>query len=131
MNGTEHLVNRHVLNSVMSEKQITDHSIALRLAPILRCSIKAVAVRIGVIRKGQTISVDAVFLRELERALDIESGSLFGEAITKGEIQRNKRLRESDRNQAIQKIKLLISKDGRKKTVEVDKDFLDEILRLL
>jgi hypothetical protein len=131
MNGNEYLVNRQVLNSAMSEKQLSDNSIALRLAPILCCNPKAAAVRIGGIRRGETIAVDAVFLGELEKVLNIKSGSLFGEATTKAELQRKKRLREKDKDQAMQKIKLLISKDNRKKTVEVDKDFLEELLILL
>lgn len=131
MNGNEYLVNRHVLNEVLSTKELSNNSIAERLAPILGCAVKAVSVRIGTIRKGETLSTDEVFLRELEKILNLKKDSLFGDAITKAELQRMKRLKERKCREASFKLKRLISCDGRKKTVEVDKDFLKELHDLI
>lgn len=131
MNGNEHLVNRHILNNVLSTGELSNNSIAEHLAPILDCTVKAVAVRIGKLRKGETISTDEVFLRELEKILNLNKGSLLGDAITKAELQRMKRLKERKRGEVSLKLKRLISCDGRKKTVEVDKDFLRELYDLI
>lgn len=127
----EYIVNHQILNDIFSTEELSNNSIAERLAPILKCSIKSVAVRIGSIRKCETLATDEVFLRELEKILKLKNGTLFGEAITQADLQRMKRLKERRCRDVSLKLNRLITDDGRRKTVEVDKDFLRDILDLL
>lgn len=131
MTGNEYLVNRHILNGVMSTEELSNNSIAVQLASILDCEVKAMSVRIGSIRKGETLATDEIFLRELEKTLKLKKGSLFGDAITKTELQRMKRLKERKLREVSFRLSQLISIDSRKKTVQVEKEFLCEIRELL
>lgn len=125
------LVNRELLNRTMTENGLFNNMIVNTLAPVLKCSIPALAVRISSMRNGKNISAEGDFLNMVENVIGLKKDELKGDPITKSEVQNINRRNKFTISKVKPELSRLVRSKPGSKDVLVSKEFLKSILAII